>query len=313
MERKVVIWGTGRYYDRLRIYLNECVLRKEIKIVALISSFDEAFAYLDGIPVMKPDILEKLSFDYLIIASDYEKEILMDAKKYVKESKIIRGSITESDYFDFYRYFKIRENNVSIISDTCWGGFVYHLLGMEFSSPLINTLVLEEDFLRLIHDVPYWFHLPLKEKRSKQSEKPYPVGILEDENGGGVEIQFLHSKTFCEASEEWNRRIKRFHYNNYLVQMNVMNVEAALRFSKVNPEGMVRKIGFSPTDFESGIKDIFCLDEWKNEKCRNFFIRFNRLVHNGVIFKPHGSRPYDIFKLLAGERDFIRKSAISKS
>lgn len=185
MERKVVIWGTGRYYDRLRVYLNECVLRKEIKIVALISSFDEAFAYLDGIPVMKPDILEKLSFDYLIIASDYEKEILMDAKKYVKESKIIRGSITESDYFDFYRYFKIRENNVSIISDTCWGGFVYHLLGMEFTSPLINTLVLEEDFLRLIHDVPYWFHLPLKEKRSKQSEKPYPVGILEDENGGG--------------------------------------------------------------------------------------------------------------------------------
>lgn len=53
--------------------------------------------------------------------------------------------------------------------------------------------------------------------------------------------------------------------------------------------------------------EIVCLNEWNNKKCRDFFMRFNRLVHNGVILKPHGSRPYDIFKLLAGEKDFIRK------
>lgn len=252
MIRDIIIWGTGRYYDKLTVYLRECIIRKEIHIIALVSSYEEAFQFLEGIPVIKPERINEYNFDYLIVASDFEKEIIKEAINYVEAKKIICGSITESNYFDFYRYFKIRESNMSIVSDSCWGGFVYHLLGMEFTSPLINTYILEEDFLRLISDIRYWFRFPLKEKTLKSPSETYPIGILEDEKGKKVEIKFFHDNDFTEVIEKWKRRLERFNYDNYLVQMNVMNEEAAIRFSEFHSEGLVKKVGFSPSEFGIG-------------------------------------------------------------
>lgn len=46
---EVLVWGIGTSYDRFRRFLNE----SQVKINALISSYDEHIKSIDGIDVIK--------------------------------------------------------------------------------------------------------------------------------------------------------------------------------------------------------------------------------------------------------------------
>ncbi len=107
----------------------------------------------------------------------------------------------------------------TIIASDCFGGLVYHNLGLKFMSPTINLYIEKEEFIDFVNNLPQYLDAELVE--IKDSEKSFPVGRLEY-NNKSVTINFMHYKTFEEAKEKWNERKKRVDFSNiYIIQLVV--------------------------------------------------------------------------------------------
>lgn len=104
--------------------------------------------------------------------------------------------------------FAAAEQRISIISQNCIGGVLYHDLGLEFSSPTINLFFRGPDFVRFVLDLEKYFNLaPII-----TWGESYPIGHLND-----VEIHFMHYDTCSEAKAAWNRRKTRVDWEHILV------------------------------------------------------------------------------------------------
>lgn len=102
----------------------------------------------------------------------------------------------------------VKPSDVTIISQNCIGGVIYHDLGMQFLSPTINLFFKEPDFVRFVLNLEHYMACELE----MRWEEEYPVGRLED-----IEIHFMHYETCREAKEKWERRKQRINWGNILV------------------------------------------------------------------------------------------------
>ena len=109
-----------------------------------------------------------------------------------------------------FRY-RMKNNNVSIISSNCIGGVMYHDLHLPFLSPTINLFFKPDSFLKYVERIKYYNEKEIEEVLGKEK---YPVGKIED-----IEIHFLHYSSFQKAKDDWNRRKKRINYENIVVIM----------------------------------------------------------------------------------------------
>lgn len=66
--RKIVIWGCGSAWIKIKKMLNN-----KAKIVAFVDQYKKD--YKDGVKIYSPDNLRRLDYDYIIIASQYGKQI----------------------------------------------------------------------------------------------------------------------------------------------------------------------------------------------------------------------------------------------
>lgn len=105
-------------------------------------------------------------------------------------------------------YSAVELNDLTIISQNCIGGVLYHDLGMQFLSPTINLFIKEPDFVRLALNLRHYMECQLE----MRWEEEYPVGRLDD-----IEIYFMHYETCKEAKEQWNLRKQRIHWDKILV------------------------------------------------------------------------------------------------
>lgn len=124
MEYRVVIWGTGKDYERNRNILCFEEYKGNLEIVALVSR-DKYANFLDHHKIINKYELEEFEYDYVIVFSRmYFKDIIEEATQMgVKRNKLINGSVFEIPYFDFRKYISLLEKPISIISNDCWGGF----------------------------------------------------------------------------------------------------------------------------------------------------------------------------------------------
>lgn len=102
----------------------------------------------------------------------------------------------------------VKPSNVTIISQNCVGGVIYHDLGMQFLSPTINLFFKEPDFVRFVLNLEHYMACELE----MRWEEEYPVGRLED-----IEIHFMHYETCREAKEKWECRKQRINWDSILV------------------------------------------------------------------------------------------------
>lgn len=102
----------------------------------------------------------------------------------------------------------IKPTNITIISQNCIGGTLYHDLGMKFLSPTINLFIKEPDFMRFVLNLDYYIRCPLEMRWGEE----YPVGMLDD-----IEIHFMHYETCKEAKERWNNRKLRINWENIII------------------------------------------------------------------------------------------------
>ena len=119
---------------------------------------------------------------------------------------------------------KLKYKDFTIISNNCWGGFVYQHFELPYASPFVGLFLFAPDYIKMLKKLDYYLDLPLKfinPEVSKYREQiteygtinTYPVGILDD-----VELHFLHYKDESEATEKWERRKKRINPNELIVK-----------------------------------------------------------------------------------------------
>lgn len=102
----------------------------------------------------------------------------------------------------------VHADGISIISQNCIGGALYHDLGLPFLSPTINAFFFEPDFVRFVSNLRHYMGQELVMRWGED----YPIGILDD-----ITIHFMHYETCTEAKEAWERRKTRINWGKILV------------------------------------------------------------------------------------------------
>ncbi len=108
----------------------------------------------------------------------------------------------------FYRA-RLRNDNFTIITNTCIGGIMYHKLRKQFMSPTINLWMEDVDFFRFVRDMDNYLSQPL---RFLTNDLGYPTAYC-----GDVLIHFNHYKSENEAVTKWNERKKRINKENLFI------------------------------------------------------------------------------------------------
>ncbi len=172
---------------------------------------------------------------------------------------------------------------ISFISSNCAGGVISHDLGLPFCSPTVNLFFNAEDYIRFAENLDHYLSCKLIEC---ENQKSYPLGHLDD-----IEIHFLHYKTFTEAKEKWEKRLKRINKDNMVFIMTDQNgctKEHLNRFLKLNG-----KKSFLTTNKDFKIDDsVIYMDSEEYKKKHNG----RTLVDDAFIFRGFsGKRNYEYF------------------
>lgn len=143
---------------------------------------------------------------------------------------------------------QLKNKNFTIISNNCWGGFVYQMFGLKYTSPTIGLFFIGDDYIKFCERLEYYTSIELKfipfnESKNFQlinNSSAYPIGVLDD-----IEIYFLHYESEFEAKQKWEKRCRRINFENILFKISQRegytkeNIENFMNMNKKN------KIAFS--------------------------------------------------------------------
>lgn len=169
----------------------------------------------------------------------------------------------------------LKNRDFTIISNNCWGGFVYQKFNLRYRTPFVGLFIFAPDYIELLENFDYLINEEISfidANDSKYKEEliqnntfnKYPIGIL----GKNVEIHFLHYHSQEEAFSKWNERCSRINRNNLLIKFSDKDKcydELIFRFDKLK---FKNKICFSAKEFKT-CKSVITLNEFKNEKFVN--------------------------------------------
>lgn len=309
--RKCIIWGIGNDYEKLYNSIQLEVYKRNIEIVAAVSKGETIFGkYIDSIPLISKEEIVGMEFDYIIICSNlYFHEISGEIRALgIDRTRILNGNVFSYARFDFSRYISLIENPVTIISDDCWGGEVYHTLALPFSSPTININWKTEEYVKFILDLPYYLRQSLQCGRESDFEAGiYPLGLL-GEGDKQVSMELIHNSSFEEAKQQWERRKKRVNFNNIFVKLGMNKKDNWKTYMDVFDSLQYKKICFFPyvRDKEGYINSAL-YNKWRRDN--DLKSRIDSYDINDWLRNPKAMRSsIDILALLNGETLCFRNS-----
>ena len=120
---------------------------------------------------------------------------------------------------------RLKNKNFTIICDNCWAGKVYQELGLPYQTPFVGMFVFSPDYIKMLKNLKYYLsgNIPLtfvkESKYIKDFDNAYPLALLDD-----IELHFLHYADEEEATQKWNRRLERIHWDNLYFKFNDIDV-----------------------------------------------------------------------------------------
>lgn len=304
MEKiKIYIYGAGHSYNKFCSYLS--AYSDKIEVVGIITTQRQEFKYLDGYPCLIMNEIDMKIADYIVVAVEKWQEIVENLKQLgIQNEKIILSKVFSLPYFQLESYIRLKKDKITILSNTCLGGYIYNELGLEYSSPTIWLGCWGENFLKFVENYEYYIDkkMEILKKENKYKGNPYSMdhditkGILDNE----IIWDFIHSTDIQNTIDDWNRRKERCNFNNIAIVMIIHTDEDAKRFENIPYE---KKIGIYYKDLN--LQSIVPCLQWHNEKVRYGYdwIRYGNdymCSTRGFIGK------VDWIKFLLGEEDYIR-------
>jgi len=112
---------------------------------------------------------------------------------------------------------RLKNKDVTILSNNCNGGFIYHDLGLQFKSPTINLFFYKDHFFTFLEHLDEYLAEEIRECKNPthKPETDYPICNLGGENSLPlIELHFLHYHSMPQAYNLWERRKQRIVKNN---------------------------------------------------------------------------------------------------
>ncbi|MFC5528947.1 DUF1919 domain-containing protein [Cohnella yongneupensis] len=244
---KCIVWGVGLDYD---LYLNAVKHQERLGNIEIVgvTSNQSIYSRVDGYRFIPKEELKSIDFDLLIIASlGSFNAIRQDAiGRGIDARKLVSIKLFALPELDLDKYLAIKNGNLTIFSNNCWGGITYNRLGMEFLSPFINMFVNTADYLKIMSAPRHYLGCePTLTKYLYESElkREYPVCRLDD-----TELYFNHYATLEDAVTKWNSRKAKINWDNLFVMMFTENFEDASRFIELPYENKVCFVPFETTE-----------------------------------------------------------------
>lgn len=307
--KKCIIWGIGNGYEEIINQVHFEIYKGNMVVEALICREEDRYCtFRDGFRIITKEEIGTIQFDYLIIASLlYSKEIRREALNLgVPSKKIIEGRVFKRPLFDFALYSQLIENPITILSDDCWGGYIYNYLGLEFSSPLINILWDKDEYSKFIQKPLYYLQSDLKMVREGNLKLGiFPIGQIGSDKDF-VQMYFTHNVTFNEAKEQWNRRKDRINPNNLIVKMGFAASEKNVKkYIDAFQKCKLRKVLFynGNEEVEFAVKSNRFIWEESTKKVVQYYDYSDYMRHNYIYV-------VDILNLLAGKTTYLREQGI---
>ncbi|ABM02191.1 Exopolysaccharide biosynthesis protein-like protein [Psychromonas ingrahamii 37] len=182
---------------------------------------------------------------------------------------------------------KLKQNDFTIISNNCWGTFMYKKFALPYTTPFVNLLIFSPDYIELLENltpelltkISFIEHENSQHKeemvRLNIYKKNYPIGILDNK----YELHFLHYQSQQDAKDKWLKRLARMNFDKLIVKFSAslkFEDNMAERFDDLN---FKNKICFTATAFPN-LKSIVSMqafkgketviDEWKHTTKKEF-------------------------------------------
>lgn len=272
----ILIWGTGREYNKYFNCIRLLELKEQISIVGITSNDKDINTSIDNYPFVKKDDVSSLNFDYCIVAIANMAPIIKEAEILgIEKSKLIPIRVLSIPNIDFNEYIKLKNSHLTIFSPICWGGICYHRLGLEFLSPTINMFENVNDFNKLMLNLDTYMSYPVEFVKTEYEfnlKREYPIGLLND-----IPLYFNHYESFEQAVNCWERRKKKINKNNILIVSYATSEKTLYEFENItyknkliftpldintpssyhfNPDDSVQTYGIQVNDTASGAKNI---------------------------------------------------------
>lgn len=277
---KIVIWFQSPQFNILSIALG--VLNRRYGTISVLGltnvppSTNMKNNKSLGVVIDKHE-LRSLEYDILIVSGqdtsmtpvlDEAFALGLDVDKIVLDRTIcIPG-------FSMERYKKLRRSKLSIVSQNCWGGLIYHSFGLQFLSPTINLYIHERDFLKLLDDLRAYFDDELRFYSTgidESSQNEYPIFSLSN-----IKLHMMHYDEEKSARRKWEDRRLRINWYNLLIMMYTENPRILAAFDRLPFD---KKVCFVP--FESDADCAFYIPPELVRK-RNFFEAVNEVASNKI-------------------------------
>lgn len=123
----------------------------------------------------------------------------------------------------------------SFLCPNCIGGILFHDLGLQFRSPMVNLMLKQPDFVRFVLNPEHYLTQELQ-----FFEKPgysCPCAHL-----GDITIHFTHYHSPEEAAQKWKERKQRIDWDNLFVfvsERDGLTREEILKLGNIRCRGLV--------------------------------------------------------------------------
>ena len=251
-----LIWGTGKVFTSELQSIRYLEMTNQIKVCGITSNVT-FFSTIAGYPfVEKEDIAADL-YDVVFIMADGKifNEIRDEAIRIgFCGNVLVHHRVVHVINYNLEKYLEIKKRNITIFSNSCWGGFAYHTLGLEFFSPLINMSVSEYDYLKFLKEPKRYLDSDLVNEENKEgTETPFPLARCDD-----IILRFDHYESFDVAKRAWEKRKKRINWNCIFAMFCTENIDFMKEFEKLDYKN---KICFSP--FKADVKNCIQVDFYR--------------------------------------------------
>lgn len=206
-------------------------------------------------------------------------------------------NVEELPFYNEERYKKLQENPVSIISETCMGGVLYHQMGLRFDTPFINVRIgLERnDYFKLLNHLNEYMNQAPSIMPGKKYEGvdftgwegriDFPRLWYDD-----ILIHGFHYNSTEEMLEIWEKRRLRYRADNTAV-LKILYDDVDVEKFELLP--FKRKLGFYFKD--TPYDNILTLNSpmVKNKYAYQYASYIYNVIASGEFLKY-----FDIFKFL---------------
>lgn len=177
---------------------------------------------------------------------------------------------------------RIKNKDVTIISNNCWAGIFYRNNNLEYLSPTLGLFFMAEEYIKFIYNIKYYLNKELEFIEIEDSKyKNYlkklnynsPIGKIDD-----LEIMFLHYDSNEDAKEKWNRRKERINWNKIIYKFSDQNMCTYEHLKKFEDFEANNKICFTTRKYEN-IESISIL-KYKNSETLIDDIKSSRKYFN---------------------------------